>query len=249
VVFPCLPGLLGPVVACDFHPFCPHAAIRDTLLVTQDCALDQLDFQLREAANSKWCRRFPWVDQTHLSAVIKAEVKRFPIMGDGLLCGSQLKDTLESLRLSSKALDAAERKPSFRGKSRFRKRSCRGPCSITRLGGYVWLRLPSNLLDPAGPGESGEVQVNHYPDCTKVGQTVVVPETPGGHPSQSPNHPVLVYTGLGKVSAGGMASEQKCLLHDGQCSSRLEGAPQSNMSASGQSLFAILGQLIPLQPL
>jgi hypothetical protein len=36
-----------------------------------------------------------------------------------------------------------------------------------------------------------------------------------------------------------------------QCSSRLEGALQSNMSASGRSLFAgaVLGQLIPLQPL
>jgi hypothetical protein len=57
-------------------------AIRDSLLVTQDCTLDQLDFQLREAANHEWCRRSLWVDQTRLSEAIKAEGRCFPVTGD-----------------------------------------------------------------------------------------------------------------------------------------------------------------------
>jgi hypothetical protein len=96
--------------------------IRESLVMAQDGALDTLDLQLREVANATMLRRTMWLDNTSWSDAIKNEVKRFPISGEGSLCGPKLKDTLESLRLTSKALDAAEAVPNVSAKKDNRKR-------------------------------------------------------------------------------------------------------------------------------
>jgi hypothetical protein len=53
------------------------SSIGDSLMMAQDCALDSLHLQLREAAVSKWLRRSLWVNQTHWSDSVKDEVRRF----------------------------------------------------------------------------------------------------------------------------------------------------------------------------
>jgi hypothetical protein len=82
--------------------------LEEVCMLSQDAALDSLDLAARITAEAKWLRRSMWVDQTSWAATLKNSVKRFPTVGDGTLCGPQLKDKLEAYRLTSKALDASE---------------------------------------------------------------------------------------------------------------------------------------------
>ena len=79
----------------------------DVAVFAQDAAIDTLDLQARQAAEAKAVRRSMWVDLTRWAQTIKTAVKRFPTVGDGTLCGPNLKDKLESYRLTSKALEAS----------------------------------------------------------------------------------------------------------------------------------------------
>jgi hypothetical protein len=87
---------------------CDLATLSEVSILAQDACLDMLDLQARQAAESKWIRRATYVDLTHWPTFIKNAVKRFPTVGDGSLCGPNLKDKLESYRLTSKALDVTE---------------------------------------------------------------------------------------------------------------------------------------------
>ena len=82
--------------------------MREVSSLAQDACMDQLDLQAREAANSKGIRRSLWLDQTKLNPAVKTKLKRQPTVGDGTLCGPQLKSVLEAYRLTLKALDASE---------------------------------------------------------------------------------------------------------------------------------------------
>ena len=81
--------------------------LAEVSVLAQDAAMDTLDLQARQAAEAKWIRRSMWIDQTRWSPSLKTAVKRFPTSGDGSLCGPNLKDKLESYRLTSKALEAS----------------------------------------------------------------------------------------------------------------------------------------------
>ena len=90
--------------------------LADMSILAQDAALDSLDLQARQAAGSKWVKRALWVDQTKWAGSIKDAVKQFPTTGDGTICGPNLKDKLESYRLTSKALEASHFGGPSRGK-------------------------------------------------------------------------------------------------------------------------------------
>ena len=96
-------------------------------ILAQDAALDNLDLQARQAAGSKWVKRSLWVDQTKWASSIKDAVKQFPTTGDGTLCGPNLKDKLESYRLTSKALEASHFGGTFKGKSQGKRGRSSGP--------------------------------------------------------------------------------------------------------------------------
>lgn len=81
--------------------------LEDMSILAQDAALDSLDLQARQAAGSKWVKRSLWLDQTRWAPSIKDALKHFPTVGDGTICGPNLKDKLESYRLTSKALEAS----------------------------------------------------------------------------------------------------------------------------------------------
>ena len=77
----------------------------DISAMAQDAALDSLDLQVRKAAQAKQVRRSLWVDQTQWASSLKAAVKRFPTVGDGVICGPNLKDKLEAYRFNCKAME------------------------------------------------------------------------------------------------------------------------------------------------
>ena len=82
--------------------------ISESLVMAQDAALDTLDLQLREAAIATGMRRNMWLQQTSWSEGLQEEAKRYPITGDGNLCGPRLKERLESLKGTQKEVIAAE---------------------------------------------------------------------------------------------------------------------------------------------
>ena len=119
----------------QFHNFltnCDLTSTQEVAVLAQDACLDMLDLQARQAAEAKWVRRSLWIDQTRWAPSIKTAVKRFPTVGDGSLCGPNLKDKLESYRLTSKALDVtasftAPKRPNPQTYKRGRQDSNTGP--------------------------------------------------------------------------------------------------------------------------
>ena len=115
------------------------ASLVDVSILAQDAAMDALDLQAREAAEAKWIRRSLWVDQTAWPGTVKAAVKRFPIVGDGSICGPLLKEKLESYRLTSKALAAtaaAAPKPRPAKRAFTQGSAPMGPPAKQRRGSY-----------------------------------------------------------------------------------------------------------------
>ena len=101
-----LANILPPSDYSDINAKVDLRKLADISVLAQDAAIDSLDLQARQAAQAKWIRRSLWVDQTSWAPSLKAAVKRFPTVGDGTICGPNLKDKLEAYCLTSKALQA-----------------------------------------------------------------------------------------------------------------------------------------------
>jgi len=131
--------------------------IIQSLKMGNDGLVDLLDLQARQVSNAVMMRRSMWLEYTDWSDAIKNEIKRFPISGDGSLCGPQLKESLESLRLTAKALDAAEAIPGVGNKrSNDRKR----PASKNQ-GGPQNKKMRLNTGYGRGGGHSGGYSGNY----------------------------------------------------------------------------------------
>ena len=131
--------------------------IIQSLKMGNDGLVDLLDLQARQVSNAVMMRRSMWLEYTDWSDAIKNEIKRFPISGDGTLCGPQLKESLESLRLTAKALDAAEAIPGVGNKrSNDRKR----PASKSQ-GGPQNKKMRLNTGYGRGAGHQGGYSGNY----------------------------------------------------------------------------------------
>ena len=102
-----LQSFLSPDDYAELNTRIDLGFLSDVSVLAQDAALDHLDLHARMAAESKWARRVLWVDQTRWANTLKTSIKRFPTVGDGTLCGPELKTKLESYRLTCKALEAS----------------------------------------------------------------------------------------------------------------------------------------------
>ena len=95
--------------------------IQTTLILAQDAAMDQLDLQAREAAQAKWLRREVWVAPTDWFEHIKNKISALPVLGNGLMCGSELGKLLHDYKKSDKDLAATEKSSSDKQTSKFQK--------------------------------------------------------------------------------------------------------------------------------
>ena len=102
-----LQAFLSPEDYAELNSKMDLKFLSEVSVLAQDAALDHLDLHARMAAEAKWSRRVLWVDQTRWAGTLKTSIKRFPTVGDGTLCGPQLKQKLESYRLTCKALEAS----------------------------------------------------------------------------------------------------------------------------------------------
>ena len=84
--------------------------LSNALMLSQDATLDILDLQVRQAHGIKSTRRHMWLNATRWDDDVRDVIKAFPIAGDGVMCGPELKPTLEAYKKAEETLEVTEKK-------------------------------------------------------------------------------------------------------------------------------------------
>ena len=84
--------------------------LSNSLMLSQDATLDVLDLQVRQAHGIKSTRRHMWLNATRWDDDVRDVIKAFPIAGDGVMCGPELKPTLEAYKKAEETLEVTEKK-------------------------------------------------------------------------------------------------------------------------------------------
>ncbi len=82
--------------------------VLETLRVSQDGILEEIELQAVVADQAKRLCRLLWVNLTGWKEGLKDKVKRIPATDDGTICGPMLKKSLEEYKLTSKTLKHIE---------------------------------------------------------------------------------------------------------------------------------------------
>jgi len=124
------------------------------VIIAQDAALDCLAVSAKSVGQAKWARRAMWVQNINWSDTQKSRINRFPISGDGTLCGPNLKESMEQYQLSLKTLKHTE---DFQGSTQKQSYKRKG----SNFGGNSGAkRQKSNYQGK--PGYKGSYQKNKF---------------------------------------------------------------------------------------